>query len=241
MTEIIPAILPEDFNDLEEKLGMVAGRVNMVHVDVTDGTLTKDSSWPYLPAQAGDGEQTEFLKIVDEVEGFPFWEETSFEVHLMVRNPEDMFEDWIRAGAERIIVQFEAFKDSAELSEALNNFKKKFGSATTFVGVEIGISINMDTPLEEIYPHVSEADFIHFMSIDSIGKQGIEFDSKIFNRIKEFKLKFAETIISVDGGVNLENVEELIASGANRLIIGSAIFGTENPEEALEEFLEVVN
>lgn len=234
MSEIIPAILPVDFNDLEEKLGMVAGRVNMVHVDVTDGTLTKDSSWPY------SGEQTEFLKIVDEVEGFPFWEETSFEAHLMVRNPEDMFEDWIRAGAERIIVQFEAFKNNAELSETLNNFKKKFGSVTTFVGVEIGISINMDTPLEEIYPHVLEADFIHFMSIDSIGKQGVEFDSKIFNRIKEFKLKFGETAISVDGGVSLDNVEELIQAGVNRLIIGSAIFGTENPEEALEEFLEII-
>lgn len=234
MSEIVPAILPLDFNDLEEKLGMVAGRVNIVHVDVTDGTLTKDSSWPYK------GEQTEFLKIVDEAEGFPFWEETSFEAHLMVRNPEDMIEDWIRAGAERIIVQFEAFKGGEELSLALNNFKEKFGSATTFVEVEIGISINMDTPLEEIYPHVLEADFIHFMSIDSIGKQGNEFDPKILNRIKEFKLKFPETIISVDGGVSLDNIEELIEVGTNRLIIGSAIFGTENPEEALDEFLEIV-
>ncbi|MHB0977896.1 MAG: ribulose-phosphate 3-epimerase [Minisyncoccota bacterium] len=234
MSEIIPAILPQDWNDLEEKLGMVAGQINMVHIDVMDGSLTKDSSWPYR------GEQTEFLKIVDEVEGFPFWEETSFEAHLMVRNPEDMVEDWIRAGAERIIVQFEAFKDGEELSEALNNFKKKFGGATTFVGVEIGISINMDTPLEKIYPHVSEADFIHFMSIDSIGRQGNEFDPKIFDRIKEFKLKFPETIISIDGGVNLDNVEELVEVGVNRLIVGSAIFGTENPEESLEEFLEVV-
>jgi len=234
MSEIIPAILPVDFNDLEEKLGMVAGRVSMVHIDVMDATLTKDSSWPYK------GEQTEFLKIVDEVEGFPFWEETSFEAHFMVKNPEDMFEDWIRAGAERIIVQFEAFKDGSELSEALNNFKKRFGSATTFVGVEIGLSVDMDTSLEEIYPHVLEADFIHFMSIDSIGKQGNEFDPKIFNRIKEFKLKFPTTTISVDGGVNLDNVEELIASGVNRLIVGSAIFGTENPEEALEEFLEII-
>lgn len=235
MSEIIPAILPKDFNDLEEKLGVVAGQVNMVHVDVTDGTLTKDSSWPYV------GEQTEFLKIVDEVEGFPFWEDVSFEAHLMVRNPEDMFEDWIRAGAERIIVQFEVFKDSEELSETLNNFKKKFGSATTFVGVEIGLSVDMNIPLEEIYPHVLEVDFIHFMSIDSIGKQGNEFDSKIFDRIKEFKLKFPETIVSVDGGVNLDNVEELIQAGVNRLIIGSAIFGTENPEEALEEFLEIIS
>ncbi len=233
MSEIIPAILPQDWNDLEEKLGMVAGQVNMVHIDVMDRTLTKDSSWPYK------GEQTEFLKIVDEVEGFPFWEETSFEAHLMVRNPEDMVEDWIRAGAERIIVQFKAFKDGEELSEALNHFKKRFGSATTFVGVEIGISINMDTPLEKIYPHVSEADFIHFMSIDSIGRQGNEFDPKIFDRIKEFKLKFPETIISVDGGVSLDNAEELVEAGVNRLIVGSAIFGTENPEESLEEFLEI--
>jgi len=234
MSEIIPAILPVNFFDLEEKLSMVVGSLNMVHVDVMNGTLTSDASWPYR------GEQTEFLKIVDEVEGFPFWEEMSFEAHLMVKNPEEIIEDWIRVGAERIIIQFEAFDSSGELSTALNDFKKKFGGATTFVGVEIGISINMDTPLEEIYPHVLEADFVHFMSIDSIGKQGNEFNPKIFNRIKEFKLKFPETIISIDGGVNLDNVEELVEVGVNRLIVGSAIFGTENPEETLDEFLEVV-
>ncbi len=122
MSEIIPAILPQDWNDLEEKLGMVAGQVNMVHIDVMDRTLTKDSSWPYK------GEQTEFLKIVDEVEGFPFWEETSFEAHLMVRNPEDMVEDWIRAGAERIIVQFKAFKDGDLIEvDATHGFVRKVG------------------------------------------------------------------------------------------------------------------
>ena len=47
MSEIIPAILPQDFADLEEKLGMVAGRVSTVHVDVMDKTLTTESSWPY--------------------------------------------------------------------------------------------------------------------------------------------------------------------------------------------------
>jgi len=234
MSEIIPAILPANFNDLEEKLGIVAGRVSTVHVDVMDKTLTADASWPYR------GEQTEFLKIVDEVEGFPFWEDLAFEAHLMVKNPEEMLEDWIRVGAERIIVQFEAFKNDAELSEFLNSFKKKFGGMNTMVGVEIGISINMDTPLEKIYPHVLEVDFIHFMSIDSIGKQGNAFNPKIFDRIKEFKLKFPEVITTIDGGVNLDNVEELVEEGVNRLIVGSAIFGTENPEETLDEFLEIV-
>ena len=234
MVEIIPAILPEDFSDLEEKLSLVSGRVPMVHVDITNSTLTSKSNWPY------SGDQTDFLKIVNEVEGFPFWEETSFEAHLMVNNPKEIIEDWILAGAERLVIHVESFESDSELSRTLDILKNRFDKDTTYLGIEVGLAVNMNTSLEKVYPHVLEADFIHLMSIDEIGEQGEKFDKKIFERIKELKEKFPETIIAVDGGINLENAPELIEAGVNRLIIGSAIFDTENPEESLEEFLEVV-
>ncbi len=234
MVEIIPAILPEDFSDLEEKLSLVAGRVPMVHVDITNATLTKESNWPY------SGDQTDFLKIVNEVEGFPFWEETSFEAHLMVNNPKEIIEDWILAGAERLVIHVESFESDSELSRTLDILKNRFDKDTTYLGIEVGLAVNMNTSLEKVYPHVLEADFIHLMSIDEIGEQGEKFDKKIFERVKELREKFPETIIAVDGGVNLENASELIEAGVSRLIIGSAIFDTENPEESLEEFLEVV-
>ena len=97
----------------------------------------------------------------------------------------------------------------------------------------------MGTPLEKLYPHVLEADFIHIMSIDEIGKQGYEFDSKVLDKIKSLKGKFPDTIISLDGGVTLENIESIKDAGVDRIIIGSAIFGANDPEEALLDFLDV--
>src|SRR4051812_35292509 len=104
MAEIIPAILPEDFDDLEEKLGIVAGRVAYVQIDAEDGSLNGRTSWPYK------GDKSSFLRIIEEVEGFPFWEDVSFEAHLMIKDPQDQAEDWITAGAERVLVHFEAFE-----------------------------------------------------------------------------------------------------------------------------------
>jgi ribulose-phosphate 3-epimerase len=199
----------------------------------------------YLPdealAKAGTGIDTEFLKIVNEVEGFPFWEETSFEAHLMVKNPNEIIEDWILAGAERIVIHAESFIDSFELSRTLAILKNRFDKDSTYLGIEVGLAVNMDTSLEKVYPHVLEADYIHLMSIDEVGRQGEKFDQKIFERIKALKEKFPETIIAVDGGVSLENAPELIEAGVNRLIIGSAIFASPEPEEALQDFQEITN
>ncbi len=235
MVEIIPAILPEDFSDLEEKLSLVVGHAPMVHVDVTNGTLTLKANWPY------SGDQTDFLKIVNEVEGFPFWEETSFEVHLMIKNPKEIIEDWILAGAERMILHIESFEDDAEISRTLAILKNRFDKNNSHLGIEVGLAVNMNTSLESVYPHVLEADFIHLMSISEIGEQGQPFDKNIFERIKLLKEKFPETIIAVDGGINLENAQDLIEAGANRLVIGSAIFSAPEPEEALQDFQEIVS
>lgn len=233
MVEIIPAVLPEDFSDLEEKISLVANLTPLVHVDVTNSTLTPKSNWPY------DGDQIDFLKIVNEVEGFPFWEETSFEVHLMVKNPKEIIEDWILAGAERIIVHIESFADDADVSRTLAILKNRFDKNNSHLGIEVGLAVNLETDLENVYPHVLESDFIHMMSISKIGEQGKQFQAEIFDRIKELKEKFPETIISIDGGVNLENAQELIEAGANRLVVGSAIFTSDEPEETLQDFQEL--
>jgi ribulose-phosphate 3-epimerase len=231
MSEIIPAILPESFKDLEEKLSMVSDRVSMVHIDATNSTLTPESSWPYK------GNSQEFENIKNEEEGFPFWENLNFEVHLMMRDPELYIEDWIRVGAERIIVQAEGFRDEETLLKTLREFRNRFDISNTYVGTEIGIAINLDTSIENILQFVPETDFVQLMSIKEIGKQGHPFEKEVFERIKELKERFPNIIISIDGGVTIPIAEELIDGGADRIIVGSAIFASEDPEEALEDFI----
>ncbi len=234
MAEIIPAILPEDFDDLEEKLGIVAGRVTYVQIDAEDGSLNNKVSWPYK------GDKSSFLRITEEVEGFPFWEDVSFEAHLMIKNPEDEAEDWITAGAERVLVHYEAFEDKAELSRFLSTLKNRFDVGKTYLGVEVGLAVNFETPIADILPHVLEADYIQLMSIRETGKQGVPFETDTFERIRELKETYPDTIVSIDGGITLEHASELIERGADRLVVGSAIFGVEDPEEALFNFLDLV-
>jgi len=236
MSEIIPAVIPEDFADLQDKLGLVAGQVPIVHIDVLDGSFTKVTCWPY----SGDDIGT-FLRITEEAEGFPFWEDLSFEAHLMMKNVEEASEDWIKAGAERIIVHYEVFENDAEVTQFLSKLKNKFSEASSYLGVEVGLAVKLDTDLNKILPHVLEADFIQLMSIGEIGAQGHAFQSEVFGRIEVIKKAYPDTIISVDGGVTKEIAQELKEAGVTRIVVGGAIFNTEDPTYALNEFLEPHN
>lgn len=233
MTEIIPAILPNNFDDLYNDLNLVAGRVPMVHLDVMDGTLTPNASWPYT------GSAEEFESIKNEDEGLPYWEELSFEVHLMVKDPVSIMEDWVKAGAERIIVHVESFETDDDLSKFLSSRRKELHEEFSYLGVQIGLAINLDTDINRLMPHVLNADFVHLMSINKIGGQGKEFQVEVFDRIRELKHIYPETIIAVDGGVNLENAEDLLESGVEKLVIGSSIFAASHAVYALDDFLAI--
>lgn len=233
MSEIIPAILPKNFEELEEKIALVSGKVRMVHVDVTNDTLAPGSTWPYA------GDAREFDMITNEIEGFPFWEQVSFEAHLMVQHPEEIAEDWIRAGAERLTLHIESFDDDSEAFRLFSLLKNQFVQNSAHLGVEVGLAINLDTPLERSIPFLPLVDFVHLMSIKNIGVQGNPFDDRVFERIELLKQEFPNTIISVDGGITQNTLGELIESGASRLVVGSAIYGAEDPEEALDDLLEL--
>jgi len=145
-----------------------------------------------------------------------------FEVHFMTETPEKVVDKWVGALAKRIIVH--------NLSEKILSLRPE---------IEIGLGVEMDVDLEEIYPFITEVDFIQLMSIEEIGKQGNEFSVKIFDRIKELRKNFPEVIISIDGGINLDNADELVHLGADRLVIGSSILGTDDPEESYKDFLKL--
>jgi len=230
MAEIIPAILADNFEELKEKLALLAGHSALAHIDVMDATLTREANWPYAGASG------EWHKITHEESGFPYWEEMNFEAHLMVKDPEAVYQDWVRAGAERIIVQYEAFNNDKECSSFLLKFAEHF-ARQEHLKVELGLAVNLDTPVQSILDHVLECDFIQLMAIPKLGAQGQPFSEDILNKISELRSSYPETIISIDGGVNLENAERLIEAGAERLVVGSYIWKAERPLEALEDLI----
>jgi ribulose-phosphate 3-epimerase len=223
--EIIPAILPKDFAELEEKVGMVKGLAPLVQVDICDGKFTPKAGWPYRKPDDN------FAAILREERGLPFWENVDYEMDLMVAEPETELENWVLAGAKRLIIHFESLKNSSLIMEDI--------IAELQGRVEIGIAIGLDTPVDDITPFIHDIDVVQCMGIAKIGFQGHPFDERVVAKVRELKERFPERAVSVDGGVSLEIAAVLRDAGADRLIVGSAIFDNENVVDAYKKFKNI--
>lgn len=239
MIEIIPAIIPESFEYLKDEMALVNGLTSIVQIDVCDGVFVPSKSWPYK----GDNDN-DFDKIINESDGFPFWQTLDFEVDLMVKNPEEVFDKWVRAGAKRIVLHVES---SEKLFDSIKDIKNKYGYyGENAVSIEVGIALNIKTPNEVIFDFLkpnengrSLVDFVQFMGIRDIGFQGQYFDERVLGKIRELRQEYPDTIISVDGGVNFDNVKELARAGVNRLVSGSALYESEDIGEAINEMKNI--
>lgn len=219
--EIIPAILPRDFSELSEKIELMKGFVKTIQIDVCDGQFTPSASWPYRKRDDS------FEKILQEDEGLPGWKQLNFEIDLMTNRPEEAVSDWVSAGATRVIIHAEARGNVEEAIALLSN------------RVEIGLALNIETPLSIIEPYADKIQFLQCMGIDNIGFQGQAFNYKIMEKIVELRKLYPDLPISVDGGVSLETGPELLRAGASRLVVGSAIFESDNPIQAIEDFKRI--
>ncbi len=224
MIEIIPAIMPRSFEDLQEKMVAVKGLVPLVQIDVMDSTLTIDPTWPYLDKKTDPA----FLHMVAQTHGMPFWEDLDFEVDLLVRNPGRIVSDWVTLGAKRVIFHIESDDQLLDLVKNFPNQPKE-----SEFHIEVGLSINSRTPQDAIRPFLDHVDFIQCMGIDNIGNQGEPFDSNVISTITFLRDLYPKLIISVDGGVRIETAQLLAKAGVNRLVSGSAIYQHPNPHQAV--------
>jgi ribulose-phosphate 3-epimerase len=218
--EIIPAIIPEDFENLKFQLRKVKGICKRVQIDVTDGVYTPNRSWPY------EFDDENFENIVAQEEGMPYWEDFDFDIDLMISNPEEEYQKWISAGASSLIFHLESLKgDKLELIQKVKNESD----------IKIAIAIQTKTDNKELEPFLDVVDFIQFMGIEKIGYQHQEFDEKVLDKISELRKLKPEIDIAVDGSVNLDTAELLKKAGANLLVSGSAILEAEDIRETIEE------
>lgn len=211
MSSIIPAIMPKNYADLEDKVSLVARHVPMVQIDIMDGVFVPNSTWPFpLP-------NPQFDAIQREDEGLPMWQTMNYELDLMVRHPDHNFEQWMKLGAARIIVHVESLADPVTFFES-----KLVQDMRMFT--EIGISFNNDTDIETVLPLLPLVDCVQVMGIARIGFQGNPFDERVLNSIAEIKKSAPDMPISVDGSVNKETITTLHKAGASRFVVGSAVF-----------------
>jgi ribulose-phosphate 3-epimerase len=213
MVEIAPSILSADFRRLGEQIAEVeqAG-ASYVHVDVMDGHFTPNLTvGPFI------------VEWVRKATKLPI------DAHLMIENPDNFIGAFARAGANMISVHPEA---TYHLDRTLNHIRQ--------AGCQAGVVLNPATPLAMIEEVVAEIDYVLLMSVNP-GFGGQKFIPSSLDKLRRLRnlirMKSSPARIEIDGGVGPNNVAEVVAAGAEILVAGSAVFGAENPAEALKELL----
>jgi ribulose-phosphate 3-epimerase len=219
--QIIPAIIPESFEYLQNVLASLKGKVSRVQIDVTDGKYTPNTSWPYQTKVDRD-----FEKIVSQDAGMPYWEDFNFDIDLMISNPEEEYQKWVDAGASALIFHLESL--SGDKLEFIKRVKEE-----NFI--QIAVAIQTKTPNEELEPFLDIVDFVQFMGIEKIGYQGQEFAEDVLGKIRDLRKIRPDLDIAVDGSVNFDTADRIADQGANLLVSGSAILRAEDIGEALED------
>lgn len=226
MGVIIPAVLVPSRKALDDTLSRLKGLVDVVQVDIVDGRFVGPPTWPYSEAEE--------LGILRGASQFPHLGEFKFEVDLMVENPEDQIGPWIDAGVERILVHIESVRNMERVVETMKGYGHEKGFAPDLLS--LGIAINIDTDTAAIEPYLDDADYVQFMGIKTIGKQGQPFDERVLRKIEAFRKAHPGMPVQVDGAVSEKTAPALLAAGVDRLCIGSALLKAPDIEAALHRF-----
>lgn len=230
MAIIVPAILPTSRHDLDEKLARLVGIAQEVQIDIVDGVFASPPTWPYAEAH------TEFGDVGE----LPFLDDFHYEMDLMVKDPELLTGSWISAGATRILAHLES---TTYLPRLITDLKVKYGHEKGFASdlLSFGLAVNIETSLELLEPYLAETDYVQFMGIKSIGKQGQPFATEVLNKIAVFHGKHPDMPIQVDGGVNLESASLLLGAGVSRLVVGSALWRAPDLRIAYQQFVDLID
>jgi ribulose-phosphate 3-epimerase len=215
MAEIAPSILSADFRRLGEQIATVeqAG-ASYIHVDVMDGHFVPNLTvGPFV------------VEWVRKATKLPI------DAHLMIENPDNFIGAFAHAGANMISVHPET---TYHLDRTINYIRQ--------AGCQAGVVLNPATPLAMIEEIVAEVDYVLLMSVNP-GFSGQKFIPSSLDKLRRLRdlirMKFSQARIEIDGGIGPDNAAEVVAAGAEILVAGSAVFGAENPAEALKELLRV--
>ena len=205
---IAPSILSADFAKLGEDIESVSN-ADWIHVDVMDGRYVPNITIGPL-----------VVKALRPITPLPL------DVHLMIVEPDNYVEDFVKAGADWLTVHAEA---CTHLDRSIQHIKS--------TGIKAGVALNPHTPESVLDYVLEELDMVLVMSVNP-GFGGQSLIERVFPKIERIAERIralgTDTLIQVDGGVKIHNARRFIDAGANVLVSGSGVFGAEDRRAAIE-------
>ncbi|MDE6483344.1 MAG: ribulose-phosphate 3-epimerase [Rikenellaceae bacterium] len=211
---ISPSFLSADFADLRSATEMINGSAaEWIHLDVMDGRFVPNITFGFDVIKA-------VRRHTDKV----------LDVHLMIAEPERYVERFAEAGADYITVHAEA---AVHLHRVIQTIKSS--------GKMAGVALNPATPLSVVEEVLDMLDMVLVMSVNP-GFAAQKFIPSSVDKVRRLRAmadaRGCEPLIEVDGGVSPANAGVLFGSGADVLVAGNAVFGADNPREAIVRLLE---
>lgn len=207
--KIAPSLLSADFARIADDIALVerAG-ADYLHLDVMDGRFVPNITWG--------------PKIINDLRRLT---KLPFDVHLMIVEPERYVADFAAAGADIMTVHWEA---TVHANRLVHQIKE--------CGARAGLALNPATPLSLLADILPELDLLLVMSVNP-GFSGQSYVASSTRKVADARALIdaagACAELEVDGGVNLDNVAEVVAAGADVVVMGAGIFGTPQPAETI--------
>jgi ribulose-phosphate 3-epimerase len=214
MVEIAPSILSADFTRLGEEIAAIErGGAGLVHVDVMDGHFVPNITIG-LPV----------VRALKQATQLPL------DTHLMITEPGIYAEQFVEAGASMVSVHVEI---DPHLHRTLTGIRKK--------GALAGVAINPATPLVALEEALPFADYVLLMSVNP-GFGGQKFIQTSLDKVRRLRRMIDErglkTRIEIDGGIDRNNIADVVAAGAEIIVAGSAVFNESDPTQAVRALRE---
>lgn len=206
--QIIPGILEKDWTEIEKKIEIIKTFSNKIHIDFIDGKFVQNSTF------------------IDPAPFSKYSKELYLEAHLMVEEPINYLEPMAKAGFKKFIGHIEKMSSQED-----------FVADGELLG-EVGLALDLDTPIEKITVPFEDLDFILVMSIRA-GFSGQNFEQISLEKIRILKNRTI-TPIEVDGGINDQTMPFCIHAGASFFVATSYITDSDNPSENYQKLKELV-
>ena len=209
MSLVAPSILSADFADLAHAIDRVAGVADLLHVDVMDGHFVPNLTIG-PPVVAAVDRHTDLV----------------LDCHLMMTNPGEFLEAFRKAGADWVSVHVEVGDTGALIDEMRH------------LGLNVGLAINPETPYEAVEPWLADVDHVLVMTVHP-GFGGQRFMAEVVPKLRRIASAIEERSLSaaveVDGGIDRSTVGTVADAGATIFVAGNAVFGSDDPAEAVVE------